>query len=155
MSKKAQTGDPLIWIVRIIGTLMVLAMIVFLTEGVIKSRLDTKDLRYYPIAQRALYRCFTYSEGDRHYPGIIDREKYTEDSVEKCFSDTGAALSAKFTLDYIGPRVLYYDEVMYNDLEPLSFSNAYERIRKQYYVIVADDGQEHPASLMVDVIWRE
>ena len=154
MDKKGAQGENVLWIIRIIGTIIVVGLLVFITNGTIEKSLDIEDFKFYSIAERFLYsrNCFIKVENDRAYPGHIILEKFTEENLQKCMAPTKQAIGAKITLSHNNDEtVLYYNQEYYEDIEPLTFSEKYVLEKKRYLVLVNDE----PANMLIEVAWRK
>ena len=156
MNKKAVLRETLIWFfVRLVVILFLIGIVATLVNGAIKKRLDSEDLRFYPIVERVLYSCFAYVD-ERPYPGIIDVSKYTQETISNCMASGTEAIAARFFLSYQDKRkVVYYKEDMYNDLVVLKFSNLYASKSRRYFVLVKEQDSFIPASFEVEVLWRK
>ncbi len=158
MNKKAVTGDQLIYVFRLIGSFIALAIVIAIIQSSIKSRLDLDDMRFFPIAQRALYspNCFVHVDSNRVYPGIIDAEKFTQENLDSCMAALRRSIGARFTLSYDdNNEVVYYNRVTFEDVLPLTFSNLYKLVRKRYFVLVKKDDELMPGNLLVEVDYRK
>ncbi len=154
MNKKAEQGENVLWIVRIIGTILVIGLLVFITNGTIEKSLDIDDLKFYSIAERFLYsrNCFIKVKNNRAYPGHIVSEKFTQENLQKCMAPTRQAIGARITLNYNNDQdILYYNQEYFEDIEPLTFSEKYLLVKKRYLVLVDD----HPGNMLIEVAWRK
>jgi hypothetical protein len=72
--------------------LVVMAFVLILTIGSYLSSFTVtdKDLPTHIYAYRAINTCLAYQDQvtKRFYPGIIDMNKYTQQNLEACYSDT-------------------------------------------------------------------
>ncbi len=155
MNKRGDSGENVLWIARIIGTIVVIGLLVFVINGTIEESLDTDDLRYYSIAERFLFSpdCFIKTENTRAYPGIIETDKFNEDSIGNCMTPSKTPLGARLVLTQKDQETtIYYNQEYYEDILPLAFSDDYEAIEKRYLVLTEDLA---PANLLIEVAWRK
>jgi hypothetical protein len=170
MDKRGVSGDALLWIVRVIGTIFIIGIMVTILNGTIKNSLALEDLRYYPIAERILYSptCFVSINNNKPNPGIFDGEKLTQENFDGCmkiippapniFNSFGIkdVAGVKLTIKYgKNEKVLYYNKDYYEDILPLTFSNQYLLEKKRYYVLVSEEGKLIPGNALIEVAWKK
>ena len=158
MNKKAFSGESVLWIIRIIGTLFAVGILVFLVNGTIEKNLDIEDMRFYPLAERLLYsrNCFILVENDRAMPGIIVSSKFNQEYLDDCMASIDESIGGKITLKYSSVnKELFYNRETYEDIIPLAFSNRYEVVKKRYFVLVQDGNSLIPGNMLVEFAWRK
>ena len=157
MNKKAFMDEAALWIVRILGTLVIIGIIVFLMNSTIERSLSLDDMRFYSVAQRLLYSdCFVLEKENRPYPGIIDLSKFTGLTLDNCMGKLKYQIGAKVILHVQNKDTsVFFNKEYYDDLAPLSFSKDYILKSKRYYVLVDDGKTQIPGNLYIEVAWKK
>ncbi len=176
MNKKGSSGEWILWVFRIIGTLFIVGFIVTFLNSSIKANLELDDLRFYTFTERILYSpdCFISDENVRAMPGVIDKEKFVQESVSDCMlplsiDDAGfvegltgmkPSIGARLTLHYKESlqekeTILFYNKEYFEDIKPLTFSSQYLYTKKRYFVLVKNQDDLIPGNLLVEVAWRK
>jgi hypothetical protein len=170
ISRKGASGDTILWIVRVIGTIFIIGIMVIILNSTIKDSLAIEELRFYPIAERILYSpsCFASINNDKATPGIFDSEKITQENFDGCMKIIPPSANiansfgikdttgAKITFTYGSEeKVLYYNKDYYEDILPLAFSNQYIIEKRRYYALINEDGIQLPGNLLIEVAWKK
>ena len=158
MNKKALSQEVVPMIIRLGLTLAVVMIIVWIVNSNMDEKLDLKDLRFYPYAERFLFspNCFIVSDEYRSYPGIIDKTKFTKENLDECMSIIEHPIAAKLTLTQdVNEDIIFFNEEYYEDLIPLTFSKDYFYVSKKYYVLTQTEDNREPSNLFIELVWRQ
>ena len=151
LNKKGSIEDGLFWIFRIVLIMIVMFMLVFFVNSVIARHLDSEDLELHLIATRvinspsclALEKSIDVYEDDtfnvkRVYPGFVDLKKYKDEYLNiSCLIDIDKSdVGIKMKLDKNNP--VFINKDYYEDIEPLTFSTKYYKVKKVFPVQVVD-----------------
>lgn len=165
--KRALVDDMMFWIFRIILILIISFALVFFINSVIKKNLESGKLEITLIASRIIYSpsCLAMSElveaysGEqmtRVYPGKIRLSSYNNEHLkEKCVITEGdAKVGAKITIS--GMPSVYINQEYYEDIEPLTFSSKYQKVRHVYPVLVYEEnGKEESKIIEIIVVAKK
>ncbi|MEM3374444.1 MAG: hypothetical protein QXE31_04450 [Candidatus Woesearchaeota archaeon] len=171
-AKKAETGTWVLWFVRVIITLLIISIIVYLLNNIIKENLDIKKARFFTIATRLLYSndCFVYNDGIINNPGVFDFSKINQESLDKCFSKSNQQSTESLALKQeVGFKVvirynennnplekeLFFNKEFYEDAKFLTFSNKYDSYSNNYLIFLKKNELLIPAKLFIEVVWKK
>jgi hypothetical protein len=153
---KKGMSEAVLWIVRIIILVIIVAVIHFIKVAALNNALQTYDTEFYIENTKLLYSpeklAYQSLVTGRTQPGIIDMEKFTEDNLNR---SSGRKIPLKLTLtgqDNKMIREIYQDKGMYELLEPLTFSKQYDILNKTHYVLIRDGDNILPGKLNIVMV---
>lgn len=119
--------------------------------------IDVRDIESHVLASRLYYsrNCALYFDGVRYYPGIIDLDKFNDDSLSRCYS-TNEKIAMKFTLKDVNSKVI--NEVKVNKF-PLELCSVKDKNFLCYfnrqYVLYMDKGTKKEGVLDTNIIIKD
>lgn len=124
----------IMFLVYLIVLSMVLYFIVQIAKQGLAADLETKGLEYDLLMNRLLYSPNSISYTDttigRTYPGIIDMNKFNEETLNKTFGD-----SKRFGMKVnLGKDTIYYNKESYDEFQPLLWSEKYGSLNQTMFV---------------------
>lgn len=149
--KKGTIEDGIFWVFRILLIMFVVVLVIFFVNSVMARHLDSEDLELYLISARiinspsclALEKSIDVYEEEnfntkRVYPGVVNLEHYNEKYLNtSCLVDIEKPdVGIKITLN--GTKPVFINQEYYEDIEPLTFSTKYYKVKKNFVVEVID-----------------
>ena len=162
-SKRAIAFDSVWELVLLLFLLTVVLVFFFIIKWFANISLDTKKAEAETLINRFFYSpsCFSYDNGVRSYPGIVDIKRFNEKVLEDTIRiDKNREVAARISiLDLGGKRIagpLYYNKKWYERWEPVaSFKGegaATRHIESRYILIKDGDRPLTPAILWFKVL---
>jgi len=155
LNKKA-LGDVVLWIIRIIVLVAVVAAINFLRIIALNNALQTYDTEFYILNTKMMYSptglAYESTATGRTYPGMIDIEKLDEAYINNSMTRN---IPSRFTLTDENGVVIkqeYHNKERYNILEPLTFAKQYNLLNKTQYVLIKQGEQTKPGFLTIEMV---
>ena len=163
MKKAALSFEMVYWIPRMLFVVAVVITIVMLLYAHLSVTLTTQPVRAQLFAYQAIYTEHGISAKDdfiqRAYPGIIDKDRFTQDVLEKSlYLGDNQMQAAKFSLLDIDEKVIataIYNPTWYERWLPLtgfSGSGGALQYKKVFPVLIRDQGALQPGFLAIDVV---
>jgi hypothetical protein len=147
-NKKAIIDDMMFWIFRIILIMIITFALVFFVNSMIKKNLDSGKLELNLIAARIINspECLAMSEkvdkNIRIFPGKTRLKNFDENFLKKncIITDGDARVGVNMTLYAKNDKKsVYINQQYYEDIEPLTFSAKYLKVRRVFPVLVYDE----------------
>lgn len=155
MNKKA-IGDIVLWIVRIIMLVFIVAAINLVKTAALNGALQSYDTEFYVVNSKILYSPTTLAyrslETGRAYPGIINLGYFNGTILNKSIGSSPPVRLVLSSIDKSIVKEIYNDKERYNILEPLTFAKQYDLLNKTHYVLIKESSGLKPALLNIQVV---
>lgn len=150
MNKKG-VSDVILWTYRLLILLVVFFSIGFIISQYGVFDVDTKDLEFNVLFNRAIYskNCLSY-EDERVYPGIIDMDKFNEIVLKNCFKNDNQGI--KFSLE---GKELFVNKDFYESnifLCNIPGKGGFKCKSKQFFVLIKDKDSVKSGFLNIKVV---
>lgn len=139
MHKKGVSEDAGFWIFRIILIVIVVFSIVFFVNSIITKNIETENLELYLINARIINSpfCLAYQDDNgRVHPGEIAMYKYNEYYLQRNCIIKGKEEFVGVMIKLEDENPIYINKEYYEDIEPLTFSKKYAKVKKNIPVLV-------------------
>ncbi|MBN1501915.1 hypothetical protein JW930_00085 [Candidatus Woesearchaeota archaeon] len=160
MQKKAQAFHILEWIISRVPFILVL----FVTFYIFFSSQFSMGLESHEVGNLVFTKRFLYSgnalayrdpETARVYPGIIDFEKFNNETMEEAFSYEKNYIAAKFELENLDTDEIigiYVNGRWYNRWRHYTQFEQYEGMELRRFVLIKDGDNLYKGALKMDVV---